>query len=128
MPGIPDTIRAVLATRIDRLPAEEKRLLQTAAVIGTEVAVPLLQAITELPAEALHRALRHLQAADFLYETRLVPELVYTFKHVLTHEVAYRSLLYERQCALHARIVELLETLYHERIAEQVERLAHHAL
>jgi predicted ATPase len=128
MPGIADTIRAVLAARIDRLPAEEKRLLQTAAVIGTEVAVSLLQAITELPAAALHRALRRLQAADFLYETRLVPELVYTFKHALTHEVAYRSLLYERQCALHTRIVKLLETLYHERIAEQVERLAHHAL
>jgi class 3 adenylate cyclase/tetratricopeptide (TPR) repeat protein len=128
VPGIPDTIQAVLAARIDRLPPAEKRLLQTAAVIGTEVAVPLLQAIAELPVEALHRGLAHLQAAEFLYETRLFPELVYTFKHALTHEVAYGSLLQERRRALHARIVEALETLYPARLAEQVERLAHHAL
>ena len=128
VPGIPDTIQAVLAARIDRLPPAEKRLLQTAAVIGTEVAVPLLQAIAELPTEALHRDLAHLQAAEFLYETRLFPELVYTFKHALTHEVAYGSLLQERRRALHARIVEMLEALYPARIAEWVERLAHHAL
>ena len=111
VPGIPDTIQAVLAARIDRLPPEEKRLLQTAAVIGTEVPVPLLQAIAELPEEALHSGLAHLQAAEFLYETRLFPELVYTFKHALTHEVAYGSLLQERRRALHARIVEALEAL-----------------
>jgi predicted ATPase len=128
MPGIPDTIQAVLAARIDHLPSEEKRLLQIAAVIGTEVAVPLLQAVAELPAEVLHQALRHLQTTDFLYETCLLPELVYTFKHALTHEVAYRSLWHERQCALHTRIVEVIETLYRERITEQGERLAHHAL
>jgi class 3 adenylate cyclase/tetratricopeptide (TPR) repeat protein len=126
--GMPDTIQAVLAARMDRLPPEEKRLLQTAAVIGTDVAVPLLQAMSEMPTEALPRALMHLQTADFLYETRLFPELIYTFKHALTHEVAYRSLLYERRRALHAGLVEVLETLYHERLAERVERLAHHAL
>ena len=101
-------MQAVLAARIDRLPPEEKRLLQTAAVIGTEVPLPLLQAIAELPEEALHRGLAHLQAAEFLYETRLFPELEYTFKHALTHEVAYGSLLQERRRALHARIVEAL--------------------
>jgi tetratricopeptide (TPR) repeat protein len=89
---------------------------------------PFLQAIAEVPAKVLHQALRHLQATDFLYETSLFPELVYTFKHALTHEVAYRSLLHERQCVLHTRIVEVIETLYHERITEQGERLAHHAL
>jgi tetratricopeptide (TPR) repeat protein len=118
----------VLAARIDHLPPVQKHLLQTAAVIGTEVAVPLLQAIAELPAEAVSQGLGHLQAAEFLYETRLFPEWVYTFKHALTHEVAYRSLLHERQRALHSRIVVVLETLYHARLAEQVERLAHHAL
>ena len=70
---VPATVQAVLAARIDRLPPEEKRLLQTAAVIGTEVPLPLLQAIAELPEEALHRGLAHLQAAEFLYETQPVP-------------------------------------------------------
>ena len=108
---VPATVQAVLAARIDRLPPEEKRLLQTAAVIGTEVPLPLLQAIAELPEEALHRGLAHLQAAEFLYETRLFPEREYTFKHALTHEVAYGSLLQERRRVLHARIVEALEAL-----------------
>jgi class 3 adenylate cyclase/tetratricopeptide (TPR) repeat protein len=128
MPGIPETVQAVLAARIDRLPPVEKRLLQTAAVIGTEVAMPLLQTMAELPEEALHQALAHLQSADFLYETRLFPEPVYTFKHALTHEVAYGSLLHERRRVLHTRAVEGLETQYPERLVEQVERLAHHAL
>ena len=125
---VPATVQAVLAARIDRLPPEAKRLLQTAAVIGTEVSFPLLAAIADLPDTELHRHLTHLQAAEFLYETRLFPELEYTFKHALTHEVAYGSLLHERRRALHARIVEALEGLAGDRVAEQVERLAHHAL
>jgi class 3 adenylate cyclase len=125
---VPATVQAVLAARIDRLPPEEKRLLQTAAVIGTEVPFALLQAIAELPEEALHRGLAHLQAAEFLYETRLFPERDFTFKHALTQQVAYESLLLERRRRLHARIVEALEALAGERVAEQVERLAYHAL
>src|SRR5207244_3553743 len=89
---------------------------------------PLLQAIAELPEAALHRGLVHLQAAEFLYETHLFPEPEYTFKHALTHEVAYGSLLLERRRVLHARLVEALEALAPDRVAEQVERLAHHAL
>ena len=125
---VPATVQAVLAARIDRLPPEEKRLLQTAAVIGTEVPFALLQAIAELPEADLHRGLAHLQAAEFLYEASLFPELVYTFKHALTHEVAYSGLLQERRRVLHARIVEALEALAGDRVAEQVERLAYHAL
>jgi class 3 adenylate cyclase/tetratricopeptide (TPR) repeat protein len=125
---VPATVQAVLAARIDRLPAEEKHLLQTAAAIGHEVPWRLLQAIAELAEEALHRGLAHLQTAEFLYETRLFPELEYTFKHALTHDVAYNSLLLERRRVLHARIVEALEALAPERGAEQVERLAHHAV
>jgi class 3 adenylate cyclase/tetratricopeptide (TPR) repeat protein len=125
---VPATVQAVLAARIDRLPPDEKRLLQTAAVIGTEVPLALLQAIAGLPEETLHRGLTHLQAAEFLYETRLFPELEYTFKHALTHEVAYRSLLQERRRALHAQIVEALETLAGDRLADQIERLADHAV
>ena len=125
---VPATVQAVLAARIDRLSPEDKRLLQTAAVIGTEVPFPLLQAIGEVPEEALHRGLDHLQAAELLYETRLFPEREYTFKHALTHEVAYGGLLQERRRVLHARIVEVLEALAAERLAEQVDRLAHHAV
>jgi tetratricopeptide (TPR) repeat protein len=76
----------------------------------------------------LHRSLAQLQGAEFLYETRLFPEREYTFKHALTHEVAYSSLLQERRRVLHGRIVEVLETLSAERRAEQVDRLAHHAV
>jgi class 3 adenylate cyclase/tetratricopeptide (TPR) repeat protein len=125
---VPATVQAVLAARIDRLPPEEKHLLQTAAIIGTEVPLPLLQTIAELPEATLHRGLTHLQAAEFLYETQLFPEQVYTFKHPLTHEVAYGSLLQERRRMLHARIVEALERLTPDRLAEQAARLAHHAL
>ncbi len=125
---VPATVQAVLAARIDRLPPEDKRVLQTAAVVGTEVPFPLLEAIAELPEEPLRRALLHLQTAEFLYETTLFPELEYTFKHALTHEVAYGSLLQERRRTLHAQIVTALEALAGDRLTEQVERLAHHAL
>jgi predicted ATPase len=125
---VPATVQAILASRIDRLPPEEKRFLQTAAVIGTEVPLPPLQAIADVPEVALHRGLAHLQAAEFLYETRLFPDHEYTFKHALTHEVAYNSLLLERRRGLHARLAVAIEALAPERGAEQVERLAHHAL
>ena len=125
---VPATVQAVLAARIDRLPPEDKRLLQTAAVIGTEVLFALLQAIAELSEEELRRGLGHLQAAEFLYETSLFPKLEYTFKHALTHEVAYGTLLQERRRALHARIVEASERRYADRLTEQAERLAQHAL
>ena len=124
---VPATVQAVLAARIDRLPLEKKQLLQSAAVIGKDVPFSLLQAITELSDEELRRGLTHLQAAEFLYETSLFPDLEYTFKHALTHEVAHGSLLHERQRALHSRIVEAIEALYSNRLIEQVERLAHHA-
>jgi predicted ATPase len=125
---VPATVQALLAARMDRLQPEDKRLLQTAAVIGTEVPWPLLQAIADVPEEALYRSLAQLQAAEFLYETSLFPEHAYTFKHALTHEVAYGSLLHERRRTLHARIVEALEALAGERRDDQVERLAQHAL
>jgi tetratricopeptide (TPR) repeat protein len=125
---VPATVQAVLTARIDRLPPEEKRLLQTAAVIGHEVPLPLLHALADMPEAVLHRDLAHLQAAEFLYETRLFPERELMFKHALTHEVAYGSLLQERRRVLHARIVEALEALAAERLVEHVDRLAHHAV
>jgi predicted ATPase/class 3 adenylate cyclase len=125
---VPATVQAVLAARMDRLPAWEKTLLQTAAVIGKDVSFLLLQAIAELPEEALRGTVTHLQAAEFLYEASLFPEFEYTFKHALTQEVAYGSLLQDRRRALHARIVGAIERLYSDRIDAQVERLAYHAL
>jgi class 3 adenylate cyclase/tetratricopeptide (TPR) repeat protein len=125
---VPATVEAVLAARIDRLSPDEKHLLQTAAVIGTEVPFPLLQAIAELPEAALRRSLMQLQVAEFLHETHLFPELAYTFKHALTHEVAYTGLLHERRRALHARIMEAIERLYPDGLADHIEGLAYHAL
>jgi tetratricopeptide (TPR) repeat protein len=125
--AIPATVHAVLDARIGRLPPEEKQLLQTAAVIGTQVPFALLQMIADLSEEAMHRSLKHLQTAEFLYETRVVPELIYTFKHALTHEVAYGALLLARRRGLHVRLVEAMETLAPTRLAEQVEWLARHA-
>ncbi len=125
---IPANVQTVLAARIDRLPPAERRLLHMAAVIGTEVPVALLQVIAELPEAVVHDGLMHLQAAEFLYETHLFPEHAYTFKHALTHEATYGSLPQERRRVLHSRIVEAVEALYPDRLTEQVERLAHHAL
>jgi tetratricopeptide (TPR) repeat protein len=124
---LPATAQAILAARIDRLAPEDKRLLQAAAVLGKDVSYPLLQSIAEEPEESVRQSLARLQAAEFLYETRLFPDLEYTFKHALTHEVTYRGLLHEQQRLLHARIVDVIETLHPDRLDEQVERLAHHA-
>jgi class 3 adenylate cyclase/tetratricopeptide (TPR) repeat protein len=121
------SVQAILAARIDRLASEDKRLLQTAAAIGTDVSAALLQAISEGSDEQLRAGLARLQSAEFLYEASLFPELVYTFKHALTHEVAYGSLLADRRRDLHARIVRAIEELGTARLEEEVERLAHHA-
>ena len=106
---VPPTVQAMLAARIDRLPTEEKRLLQVASVIGKDVPFALLAAIADRPEEALRRGLSQLQKAEFLYETQLFPNLEYTFKHALTHDVAYAGLLAERRRALHAAVVSAIE-------------------
>jgi len=124
---VPASVEEVLAARIDRLPSDEKILLQPAAVIGRHVSAGLLAAVAEVPEETLARELAHLQAAEFLYETSQFPEREYTFKHALTHEVAYASLLPDRRRALHARVLAAMETLYAERLGEHVDRLAYHA-
>jgi class 3 adenylate cyclase/tetratricopeptide (TPR) repeat protein len=124
---VPATVQPILAARIDRLAPEDKRLLQTAAAIGKDVPFALLQAIADLPGDEVRLALGRLAAAEFLYERNLFPDLEYTFKHSLTHEVAYGSLLGERRRALHGRVVEAIEALHPARVAEQVDRLAHHA-
>ena len=125
--SVPATVQAILAARIDRLATEDKRLLQAAAVIGKDAPYPLLREIAELPDEQLHHGLAALQASEFLYETSLFPDLEYTFRHALTHEVTYGGVLQERRRVLHARIVQAIEVLYADRLAEQIERLAQHA-
>jgi class 3 adenylate cyclase/tetratricopeptide (TPR) repeat protein len=125
---VPPTVQAVLAARIDRLAPEDKRLLQTASVVGKDVPFTLLQAIAELPDEALRAGLDRLQAAEFIHETGLYPDLEYAFTHALTHDVAYGGLLQERRRHLHARIVEAIEVLHRTRLDAESERLAHHAL
>ncbi len=124
--AVPATVQAVLAARIDRLPPDAKRLLQTAAVIGTEVPLPLLQTVTDMAPETLHRSLAQLQGAEFLYETHLFPERVHTFKHALTQNVAYQSLLTSTRQQVHRQIAQTLETLFPETVETQPELLAHH--
>ena len=125
---VPATVQALLAGRIDRLPPAEKRLLQAASVIGRDVPFALLQAIIEDGDGDLRHGLAHLQGAEFLYEAHLFPELEYSFKHALTHEVAHASLLQERRMALHLSILETLERRHADPPSEEVERLARHAL
>jgi tetratricopeptide (TPR) repeat protein len=124
----PTTIQAVLAAHLDRLPPTEKRLVQTAAVIGSAVPMPLLQAVTDVADDALVPLLGRLQGAEVLYETSLAPVPVYTFQHVLTQEVAYGSLLQDQRRALHARTVEALEACAGDPLAAQGDPLAYHAL
>jgi tetratricopeptide (TPR) repeat protein len=121
-------VQAILAARIDRLPMEHKRFLQSAAVLGKDVPFGLLQRI--LPAcktRTCASPCTICKPGEFLYETSVFPELEYTFKHALTHDVAYGSLLHDRRRALHGAIIDAIEQLYAARLVDQVERLAHHA-
>jgi class 3 adenylate cyclase len=122
---VPDTIQGVLAARIDRLSEEPKRLLQTASVLGRELPSRLLSAMWDTP-DMLAGYLAELKRLEFLYERTEATELVYVFKHVLTQEVAYDSLLTSRRQALHATAGRALESLYADRLEEVYDRLAYH--
>ena len=124
---IPATVQAILAARIDRLPPDDKRLLQVASVIGKDLPWSLLLETAEQSEDQLRGGLARLQAAEFVYEAKLFPDLEYTFKHALTQEVAYGSLLQERRRGLHAQIVGAIERLHADRLGEYADRLAHHA-
>jgi class 3 adenylate cyclase/tetratricopeptide (TPR) repeat protein len=123
---IPNTIQGVLAARIDRLPSEAKRLLQLAAVIGTEVAYPLLRTAAGVSEETLLQHLHQLQTAELFYEVSSLPAGVYAFKHALLQEVAYESLLTSTRQADHHRLARLIETDYPEQADAQPVLLAHH--
>jgi class 3 adenylate cyclase/tetratricopeptide (TPR) repeat protein len=124
---VPPTVRSVLAARIDALAPADKHLLEMSAVIGHNVPFTLLHAICGLPEDELRRILDALQSADLLYMTQLFPDLEFTFKHSLTHDVTYKGVLHERCREIHTRVVSAIEELYRDRLSEQVERLAHHA-
>lgn len=125
--SVPATVQAVLAARIDRLGPDTRSVLDVASTIGRNVPVALLSAVVDLPEERLRRLLAELQTADFLFEARPPPDQEYAFKHALTRDVAYESLLLDARHALHAQIVSKLEQLHEGRLDEQVDNLAEHA-
>jgi len=125
---VPPTVEAVLASRIDRLTPQDKQLLQSAAVVGNHVPFGILQEIAETSHDEVRQALARLQASEFLYETQLFPDLEYTFRHALTHEVAYQMLAPDRRRRLHAAVLTLGEQFYAGQAGERADWLAFHAL
>jgi class 3 adenylate cyclase/predicted ATPase len=123
---IPTTVQAVLASRIDRLPPEEKEFLQTLSVIGKEFPFSLLKQVVNKSEDELQRLLSYLRAAEFIYEQPAFPEVEYTFKHALTQEVSYTSLLIERRKVLHERTAQAIEALFHSQLDDHYDELAHH--
>jgi class 3 adenylate cyclase/tetratricopeptide (TPR) repeat protein len=123
---IPPTVQGILAARIDRLPADEKDLLQTLAVIGKEFTFSLVGAVVNRPRDELNRMFNDLQLAEFIYEQPAVGDTEYTFKHALTQEVAYNSVLIERRKQLHERAGGAIETLYADRLEDHYADLARH--
>jgi class 3 adenylate cyclase/tetratricopeptide (TPR) repeat protein len=123
---IPPTVQGILASRIDRLPPDEKDLLQTVAVIGTEFKLDVARAISGKSDDELSRMLNDLQIAEFIYEQPGVGDIEYTFKHALTHDVAYKSVLTERRRLLHERTARTMEHLFAERLEDYLTELAYH--
>ncbi len=123
---IPTTVQGVLAARIDRLSREEKQLLQHLAVIGREFPLSLARQVISQPEEELYRLFSSLQSKEFLYEQPAFPEVEYLFKHALTQEVAYNSVLHERRKALHEQTAKAVESLYSANLDDHYSELAHH--
>jgi predicted ATPase len=123
---VPATVQAVLASRIDRLPPEEKELLHTLAVLGREFPIGLVRRLMPTSNEELDPMLSRLQAGEFIYEQPAFPEPEYIFKHALTQEVAYRSLLIERRKQIHESAGEALESMFAEHLDDHLSQLAHH--
>jgi predicted ATPase len=123
---LPPTVQGVLASRIDRLPAEQKELLQTLAVIGRESLLGLLGKVVFRTEAPLERMLGDLQAGEFMYEQPATGDIEYVFKHALTQEVAYNSLLIERRKLLHERIGDAIESLYASSLEDHLAELANH--
>ena len=123
---LPPTVQGILASRIDRLPVEQKELLQTLAVIGRESPLGLIRKVASKAEPQLERMLADLQANEFIYEQPALTEAEYIFKHALTQEVAYNSLLIGRRKLLHERAGHALESMFAERLDDHLGQLAHH--
>jgi len=123
---LPPTVHGILAARIDRLPNEQKELLQTLAVMGRESRLALIRKVVSPAGEELERMRSALQAGEFIYEKPAAADVEYTFKHALTQEVAYNSLLIERRKLLHERTGEALESLFGQQLDDHLSELAHH--
>ena len=123
---IPPTVQGILAARIDRLPPDAKDLLQTLSVIGREFPLSLIGSVLPKGEEELNRMLNDLQLGEFIYEQPAVGDTEYIFKHALTQEVSYNSVLIERRRQLHERIAAALEKLYATSIDDHLDELAHH--
>jgi len=123
---IPATVQAILTARIDRLAPATKELLQTLAVLGKEFALPLLQLVASKPAEEVDQMLSDLQLTEFIYEQPAFPDPEYVFKHALTQDVAYNSMLIERRRTLHERAAASIEALFPDRLDDYLPELAHH--
>ncbi len=122
---LPTTIQEVILSRIDRLQGAAREALQLGSVIGREFTGRLLARISNLDSK-LDEALNELKRLDLVYQKGYFPEHSYMFKHALTHDVAYSTLLRERRRGVHRRVGAAIEELYPDRLAEQVETLAHH--
>jgi class 3 adenylate cyclase/tetratricopeptide (TPR) repeat protein len=123
---IPPTVQGILAARIDRLPAGTKELLQTLAVIGREFPISLVRAVASKAEDDLERMLSDLQLGEFIYEQPAVGDSEYAFKHALTQEVAYNSVLMERRKLLHQRAAEGIEGLFAGQLEDHLDELARH--
>jgi class 3 adenylate cyclase/tetratricopeptide (TPR) repeat protein len=123
---IPPTVQGILAARIDRLAADQKDLLQIVAVIGTEFTLGVARAVSRKSEDELNRMLSDLQLAEFIYEQPAAGDVEYTFKHALTHDVAYKSLLTERRCVLHESTAQAIERVYVELLEDHLTELAYH--
>jgi class 3 adenylate cyclase len=123
---VPATVQAVLAARIDRLPGEEKELLHALAVLGREFPLGLVRRVMRASDNELEAMLARLQSGEFIYEQPAFPEPEYIFKHALTQEVAYHSLLIERRKQLHESAGQALESMYAEQLSDHLSDLAHH--
>jgi class 3 adenylate cyclase len=117
---IPATVQAILASRIDRLPGSMKELLQTISVLGKDFSLGLVKAVTAFSEDELSRMLSGLQLDEFIYEQTGFTDVAYSFKHALTQEVAYNTLLTERRRALHERAGEAIEDLFSDRLDDRI--------
>jgi class 3 adenylate cyclase/tetratricopeptide (TPR) repeat protein len=123
---LPPTVQGLLASRIDQLPREHKELVQTLAVMGRESPLALIRKVATPPEGELEQMLAALQAGEFIYEAPVAAGVEYTFKHALTQEVAYNSLLIEQRKLLHERAGAALESLYAIQFDDHLSELAHH--